>query len=175
MEESTISGMKIHRKHLEKILRSTFLLKTISLEHLQGYVTKRATAKGKNGNISPATIKKEVVTLRTVWNWGLAAKIVDGPFTSRGLKYPKAEDKPCFMSFAEVEALTEGMKEPEADKYWEAVYLPVDEIDLLLKHVKGHPTPFVYPMICFAAHTGARAGSFHDWRYLGKRGRLGPT
>lgn len=144
MEESTISGMKIHRKHLEKILRPSFPLKTISLEHLQSYVTKRATAKGKNGNISPATIKKEIVTLRTVWNWGLVAKIVDGPFPSRGLK---AEDKPCFMSFAEVEALTKGMKESEADKLWEAVYLPIEEIESLLKHVKNHHTPFVYPMI----------------------------
>jgi len=156
LEHSTISGMKIHRKHLERHFRPSFHIKTLSLEHLQGYVVKRADDDGKNGKLSAATIKKEIVTLRTVWNWGLTSKIVETPFPSRGLKYPKATEKPPFLSFPEVEELTRGMKEAEADELWEAVYLPIEDIVAMLKHVEDVGLPFVYPMFCFAAHTGAR-------------------
>jgi integrase len=156
LEDSTISGMKTHQKHLQKILKSSFPVNALSLENLQDYVTTRSKAKGRKGYLSPATCKKEVITFRTVWNWGLRSKLVDHPFPSRGLKYPKASEKPPFMSFAEVEELTKEMKTKEAAEFWEAVYLPVEDIDSLLKHVETNRTPFVYPMFCFGFHTGAR-------------------
>lgn len=156
LEDSTISGMETHQKHLQKILKASFPINKLSLEHLQDYVTKRSKAKGRKGSLSPATCKKEVVTLRTVWNWGLRMKLVEHPFPSRGLKYPKGSEKPPFMSFAEVVDRTRGMKAAEAALLWESVYLPVDEIEPLLQHVASNCTPFVHPMFCFGFHTGAR-------------------
>ncbi len=157
LEDSTIDGMKTHQKHLQRILKSSFPINTLSLEHLQHYVTTRSKAKGRKGrSLSPATCKKEVVTLRTAWNWGLRSKLVDRPFPSRGLKYPKGSEKPPFMSLAEVEELTKDMKANEASAFWESVYLPVEDIESLLEHVATSRTPFIYPMFCFGFHTGAR-------------------
>jgi integrase len=48
------------------------------------------------------------------------------------------------------------MKQQEAAELWESVYLTVGDIEELLQHVRGRGLPFVYPMIVFAAHTGAR-------------------
>jgi hypothetical protein len=58
---------------------------------LQGYVDKRTKAKGRRGSLNPATIKKEIVTLRTAWNWGVRMKIVAGRSPYDGLRYPKSD------------------------------------------------------------------------------------
>lgn len=83
LEQSTIAGMKIHRNHLERHFGPSFAIRSASIEQLQGYVASR--------KVSGATSKKEIVTLRTVWNWGVAAKLVQGPFPGRGLKYSSAQ------------------------------------------------------------------------------------
>jgi hypothetical protein len=45
----------------------------------------------------------------------------------------------------------------DADTLWEALYLEVGELAELLTHIKMKvPQPWVYPLFCFAAHTGAR-------------------
>ena len=150
LEDSTVGGMKIHRKHLEKHFRRSLPIRTLSLEQLQGYVAQRA------GKVSGATIKKEVVTLGTAWNWGVRSKLVEGAFPGRGLKYPKSEEKPPFRMFAEVIELTKRMSNEGAAELWECVYLTVDDIEGLLKHVENARLPFIYPMFVFAAHTGAR-------------------
>jgi integrase len=147
LEQSTIAGMKIHRNHLERHFGPSFAIRSASIEQLQGYVASR--------KVSGATSKKEIVTLRTVWNWGVAAKLVQGPFPGRGLKYPKTNEKPPFMPFDEVSELTHG-DDANADELWESVYLTVADIQALLKDVANAHLPFVYPMFCFAAHTGAR-------------------
>ena len=150
LEDTTIGGMKIHRKHLEKYLRPTFPIRTLSLEHLQGFVGQRAT------RVRGGTIKKEVVTLRTVWNWGVRSKLVEGPFPGRGLRYPKSQEKASFRPFAEVQELTSGMSDKDAAELWECVYLTVEDIEAILKHVENCRLPFIHPMFVFAAHTGAR-------------------
>jgi integrase len=141
MEVSTLEGMKIHRKHLEKHFKASFPIKTLASAHLERYVAARP--------VSGATIQKEVVTLRTVWNWALRSKLVEGPFPGRDLKYPKTDEKPPFISFEEA-------KSKNDEKLWDSVYLTVEDIDLLLKHVQAAKHPFVYPMFVFAAHTGMR-------------------
>lgn len=146
LEKSTIAGMKIHRNHLERHFGQGYAIRSATIEQLQGYVASR--------KVSGATSKKELVTLRTVWNWGVAAKMVQGPFPGMGLKYPKTNEKPPFMPFAEVDELTKA--DANADELWESVFLTVADIQDLLKHVANDHLPFVYPMFCFAAHTGAR-------------------
>ena len=56
---------------------------SLTLADLQGYVDKRAKAKGRRGTLIPVTIKKEIVTLRTAWNWGVRMGIVVGPLPRR--------------------------------------------------------------------------------------------
>jgi integrase len=149
LEDSTVDGMKTHRKHLEKFLQHTLSIRTLSRDHLEGFIAWRSL-----GKIGGATIKKEVVTLRTVWNWALQRKVVEVPFPGKRLKYPKSAEKPPFLPFANVEERTKGLVAESAAEFWESVYLTAEDIEALLQHVSGRP--FLRPMFCFAAYTGAR-------------------
>ena len=117
---------------------------------MQEYVNHRAKAK-----ISPMTIRMEIATLRAAWNWGEPMELTEGKFPNRGLRYPKADEKPPFMTMAEIERQLEGGGDP--DTLWEALYLQACEVAELLAHVKDKAThPWIYPLFCFAAHAGAR-------------------
>lgn len=57
------------------------------------------------------------------------------------------------MTFEEIERRLDGTN----DDLWECLYLRLRELTELLAHVKGRKLqPFVYPMVCFASHSGAR-------------------
>jgi integrase len=104
---------------------------------------------------SPATIKKEIVTLRTAWNWARRELGLREEFPGGKLNYPKTEEALPYMTWEEAERRIAAGDEPE--KVWEAVYLRTTEIADLLAWVKSRPvSPWVYPILCFAAHTGAR-------------------
>ncbi len=74
---------------------------------MQEYVNQRAKAK-----ISPVTIRKEIATLRAAWNWGEPMGLTEGKFPNRGLRYPKADEKPPFMTMAEIERQIAGGGDP---------------------------------------------------------------
>ncbi len=159
LEANTLGSSRIHFRHLERILGAEFPLAELELEKLQGYVDKRSKAKGTKGRkLSATTIHKEIVTLRTAWNWAVKMKLVSGKFPNDGLRYPKTTEKPPFQTREEIERqISSGLTEAEQALLWDALYLRVDEIAELLHFVKTAATqPFVYPMFCFAAHTGAR-------------------
>lgn len=104
LEDSTIEGMKVHRRRLEKHFSKTLELNCLTLTNLQNYVDKRSRDKGLKGRkVTPITIKKAIVTLRTVWNWGRQHGLIDKVFPCKGLRFPKATEKSSFMTFAEVE------------------------------------------------------------------------
>jgi Phage integrase family len=150
LEASTIYTMKIHQKLLEKHFGAKFSVRSLTRADLQAYIVQRSK------EVNSVTVKKAIVTLRTVWNWGLGEKLLEIPFPSKGLKYPKTSEKLPFNHFSEVEEMTRGMSVELAGEWWESVYLTVEDIDELLKHVEKARLPFVYPMICFAAYTGTR-------------------
>ena len=160
LEGSTVSGIRQHFGHLAKNFGEKFPIAELSLADLQKYVDKRSKAKGRKGRaLSPATIFKELVTLRTAWNWGAKMKLVAGKFPNDGVRFPKATEKPPFMTREEIERRIRSTKLSEAEiaDLWEGLYLTAPETVEFLQHVKKSATqPFVYPMICFAAHTGAR-------------------
>jgi integrase len=86
---------------------------------------------------------------------GRAEELTSGRFPSEGQRYPKADEKPPFMTMAEIERQIASGGDPVV--LWEAVYLLLPEIDELLKTVKERAAQsFIYPLFCFAAHTGAR-------------------
>src|SRR5580693_1454130 len=150
IEANSLDTSKLHLGHFARILGDGFPLGELSLAKMQEYVNHRAKAK-----ISPVTIRKEIATLRAAWNWGEPMDLTEGKFPNRGLRYPKADEKPPFMTMAEIERQIAAGGDPAV--LWEAVYLLLPEIDELLKAVKERAIhPFIYPVFCFAAHTGAR-------------------
>lgn len=104
---------------------------------------------------SSATIRKEIVSLRTAWNWARSQFAMKEEFPGKKLAYAKTEEHLPFMSWEDAQRRIEAGDDP--DKVWECVYLRPPEIKELLAWVKKRPiSPWVYRMICFAAHTGAR-------------------
>jgi integrase len=104
---------------------------------------------------SAATIKKEIVSLRTAWNWARRQLNLIEEFPGTSLDYAKTDESLPFMTWEEAERRIAAGDDPE--KVWDCVYLRPEEITTLLSWVKGRPvSPWVYPMFVFAAHTGAR-------------------
>lgn len=104
---------------------------------------------------SAATIRKEIVSLRTAWNWARRHLGVTEEFPGTGLDFAKVEEALPFMTWDEAERRIAAGDDPE--KVWDCVYLRPAESAELLDWVKSRPvSPWVYPILCFAAHTGAR-------------------
>jgi integrase len=158
LEATTIDGMQLHFKHLVLTLGERFPVQELSLSHLQEHAERRKRMKGIRGKVSSATIRKELVSLRTAWNWGVHMELVSGRFPSlKRVKMPKPEEKPHFQTRAEIERQIGSLDKKQIAELWDAMYLTKPEVDELLAHVKTTAMqPWVYPMFCFAAHTGAR-------------------
>lgn len=160
LEDRTVEGIGLHFKHLVAALGERFPIRELKLADLQGYVDRRAKAKGMSGRrLSSATIKKELVTLRTAWNWAEKMGMVTGRFPYHGLRYPKSSEKPPFQTIDEIERRLKagGITAAQRKELWESLYLRTPEIAELLAYAKEHAAhPWIFPMICMAAHTGAR-------------------
>src|SRR5262249_34165561 len=131
----------------------------LTLGKLQEHVDRRAKQKGiRKRSLSPTTMRKEMASLRAVWNWAVQMDLVTGLFPSRGLRYPKADEKPPFQTWEEIERqIARGAGLAEQRDLWDCLFLTLPEVDELLRFVKANARhPFLYPMFCFAAHTGAR-------------------
>jgi len=157
VEESTLYTIRIHAKHLKRILGEDLDVRLITRDHLQQYINTRRAQRSKMGTaISPVTIRKELTTLSGVWTWAAASGL--GPFPNKGLKYPKGAEKPSFQTWEEIEAqIGRGnLPEKEQSALWDCLFLSLKETGELLKYVEGKGQPFLYPMVVMAAHTGAR-------------------
>ena len=168
IEQRTLEGIELHFKHLIGALGERFPLQEMKLAELQGYVDSRGKARGRNGRrLSPATIKKELATLRAAWNWGVKMELVAGRFPHSGLRFAKSDEKPPFMTCEEIERriAAGGLQPYQIKELWNAMFLTLPEVEELLGHVREFGTlPWVYPMVCFAAHTGARGASCSAFR-----------
>lgn len=160
LEPTTLYGMRIHERQLYRVLGKSFDVCTLTMADLQRYVEKRSKDPGRRGRkVTPATIKKAIVTLRTLWNWGVNGGHLNGRFPTSGLKYPKAAERPPFQTWAEIEQQIArgGFSKHEQADLWDCLFLTVTEIDELLTFVKERARqPWIYPAACLAAHTGAR-------------------
>ncbi|MFO0842377.1 MAG: tyrosine-type recombinase/integrase [Gemmataceae bacterium] len=154
IEANSLATVRMHLNHFCRALGEKFPLDRLTAAELQAHVDRRAGA-----GLSPATLRKEVATFRAAWNWGGPMGLTRGAFPSRGLRYPKGEEKPPFQTFDEIaRALAPGgLRGRKAAELWEALYLQPPEIKELLEVVKARAAhPWVYPLFAFAAHTGAR-------------------
>lgn len=187
LEDTTLDGIRLHIKHLTRLLGKNCRVDTLGRIDLQTYVDARAAewidpnvyrrkrravdaAKKPRRNRKPpppidedkprrhpsaATIRKEVISLRTAWNWARNHLGLVPLFPGNGLGYAKTEERMPFLSWDEAQRRVNAGDEP--DRVWECVYLRPGEITELLAWVKSRPvSPWVYPMFCFAAYTGAR-------------------
>lgn len=158
-EESTLQGERIHFKHLLKHLRGSVVAQSLGVPDIQAYVTKRSKDRWRGKPISSQTVKKELTTLRLVYNWAIEQGYLTGPSPVRGIKYAKPDEKQIFRTRGEIEQILArgGISEEEEAGLWDGLYLTREEVRELLAHVEmTNRQSFVYPMFVFTAHTGAR-------------------
>ena len=158
-EDSTLYTEGIHLRHLKRLLKVRQSAVSLTLSDLQGYVNKRLRESRHGKPIRSDTIKKEIATLRVAWNWGIDHELIEKAFPSRGLSFPKREEKLPFMTWEEITRTLRrgGLDAEEETELWESLFLRRNEIDELIGFLRNNPTQeFVLPMILMAAHTGAR-------------------
>lgn len=160
LEANTLRIEAVHMRHVVRIASANQDLRTVSLEDLQRHINVRSKEPGQNGsNVSAVTIKKELSTLRTICNWAKDNGYVSKALPSRGLNYPKMDEKPPFKTRSEIddEILTGCLSDDEAGVLWQCLYLRASEITKIVEVVKGNTGDgFLYPMLALAAYTGAR-------------------
>lgn len=158
MEANSLATVRMHLNHIEDTFGEKFHIGKLTLSEVQGHVDRRLGKKYRGRRLSAYTLRKEVSSFRAAWNWAALHGIVHGPFPSKGIVYPKTDQKPPFMTLQEIERkIAVGLSPAETGELWESLYLRKEEIDELLTFVKDHATyPWIYPLLCAAAHTGAR-------------------
>jgi integrase len=149
VENNTLYTSKIHLAHLAGTLGERFVIASLAHADLQRHVTRRSTS----DKVAAVTIKKELDTLRSAWNWAKRMRYVPDNFPSSGLVYPKGKEKLPFMTWTEIERrIAAGGNQKEL---WECLFLR--EIGEFLDFVMQRKAPvWVYPMCVMAAHTGTR-------------------
>jgi integrase len=153
-EKNTLYTARIHFNHLIATLGDKFPLPELAQADLQRHVDRRA-----GEGIAPVTIKKEINGFRAAWNWGRRTGLVSREWPGKGLVYQKTKEKPPFQTQAEIrrKIARGGLTDDQKAELWEALYLTADELAAFLRYVaEAARHPFIYPMVCMAAHTGAR-------------------
>ena len=158
-EETTLSGEQLHFDHLQKHFGKKTIVQGITVADVQKYIEKRSRDTYRDKPISVDTIKKELGTFRMLWNWAISHEEFTKPCPTRGVKYPKRDAKPPFMTRADIERIVArgGLTDEGIAELWSCLFLGTLEIDELLADVKATARfDYIYPMFVFAAHTGAR-------------------
>lgn len=174
LEQSTRGMQETHFRRLEEVFPGK-TLKSFDKSAAQEYVSRRSKHKYRNRTIQRETIAKELKSLRQAWLW-VATRSTDlspPTFALKELSFPKSKERLPFMSRSQIEreVARGGRSESEIAELWDCLWLDRNEVRELLEHVRqaGGP-PFLYPMICFAAFTGARRSELcrsqiADWRF----------
>lgn len=104
LEETTLDCLHIHERQLIRVFKKTFPIQQLTRADLQRFVDRRSKNKGRRGGkVKPITIRKAVNTLRAVWNWAVKGGLLTGRFPNSGVRYPKADEKPPFQTWKEIE------------------------------------------------------------------------
>lgn len=167
-EESTLAGERIHVKHFQRHLGPQRVMQSVTKADLQDYAASRLKDKHHGKLIQPDTVRKELVTFRMLWNWGVEEGLLTGRSPTKDVALPLSDEKPPFMTRGEIERIIRrgSLSNQQAKQYWEAVYLERDEIALVLDAIRKHARyRFIYPMMVFIAHTGARRSEMIRSRY----------
>jgi integrase len=160
-EENTLKTERIHKDHLLRILGGAKALNTFAGADVQTYINERATRKWRGKKIQPETIKKEVNTLQMVWNRAEKLLGVTLPGSLfEDLTFPKAKEKPSFQTWQEIEQTIDrgNLEKDRQRELWDSLFLDNEQVEELLDYARDKKTrsAYVYPLLVFAAHTGAR-------------------
>ena len=159
LESTSLATMRIHVRHVQRILGVSRTLRSLKKIDLQAYVTQRSREPGRKGEISAATIRKEVATFGALWTWAKTDGYVDFDFPRTGLVFPKATQRPPFQTWDQIERQIhdQGLSEKDAGELWDCLYLDSSQVRELLDFVSTNSShDCLYPMCAVAAYTGAR-------------------
>lgn len=159
VESTTLYTTKIHIEHVVRILGSNKSLRSIGTSELQHYITVRSKEAGRRGTLSAVTIRKEIATLRALWNWAATHELVSKEFPRKGLVFPKHDDKPPFQTWGQIarQIKRDKLDDEQAKELWQSLFLSVDEMSQLLSFIEKHSVyPGLHSMCLLAAHTGCR-------------------
>ena len=160
LEDKTLKMVQIHFNHLIRHFGEGQVVQQLTTQLLQGYLDKRSKDKGQGREkLSPVTIEKDIASLRAAWNWAVKCGTLTGVCPNRALIYPKMDQKPPFQTREEIERKIRrgGLTTREIADLWECLFLTKPDVAEFLVFAKQESAnPHLYPMIAFAAHTGAR-------------------
>jgi integrase len=160
LEANSLETVEMHLRHFRRTLGDDFPIARLSQSDLQHHIAERSKKHGPRGRrLSPVTLRKEMSSFRAVWNWAAHCSLLVVDFSNKGIVYPKTDEKPPFQTWEEIERqLARGVQRGQVERdLWDCLFLRIEQIQELLAYVRELPLqPFLYPMFCFAAHTGAR-------------------
>jgi integrase len=158
-ESNTMRTERLHCKHLLRILGMKVMVQSLGTGDFQKYANERSQEKGKHGSVRPQTIKKELDTIRVIWNWAVGRGYLKGAAPIKGVKLPKGKERMPFQTWDEIQAISDrgGLTAVEEKELWDCLFLTTLQISEVLQIVqKTARIPFIYPMFVLAAHAGAR-------------------
>lgn len=153
IELNTRATLAIHQKHLLKVFGKDILVEDIKPST---YIRERSCQTFRNKPIGSRTIRKELATLRALCNWAAHPNqgLITTPPNFTKLVFEKEDAQRPFLSWGEIETK---IKQGSSPSLWDSLFLSVEETRSLLEFVRAATLPpFVYPLFCFAALTGAR-------------------
>jgi integrase len=158
--ENSLLTERIHLNHFKDILKGSTPIDSIGVAELQEYVVKRSKESGIRGRkIQPETIRKEMGTFGTLRRFGKARGWCNGDIDGKQIRRPKAEEKPPFRVWEEIEAEIEkgGLSNEQQADLWDCLFLREKEVLAFLAYVeKNGKAPWLHPALAIAAFTGAR-------------------
>lgn len=149
----------IHLAHLRRLLGAATRASHIGTQAVQEYVDRRAAETYRGRPIRPVTVRKEVATFQTVWNWAHRRGHVPTASPAKGITFPKEKEKPPFRTYDQVKSIVDrgGLSKVEVRELWDGLFLDKGQVAEVLGHVREHaPSDWLYPFFVAAAHTGAR-------------------
>ena len=160
LESKTIVMAEIHFRNLIRHFGERMPVLKITADLLQDYLLARGKAKGKkDAPIRATTIHKDIATLRAAWNLAVRTGSLVGTFPGRFLVYPKTDESPGFQTREEIERKIArgGLTPAKIDDLWAGLFLTQPELVEFLEFARiTSKDKHLYPMLVFAAHTGAR-------------------
>ncbi len=124
-EDNSLATERIHRRHLLGHFCKSAIAE-IDHQAIQGYVNIRSAA-----GVTAVTIRKELATLRMIWNWGLHNGHVNTPLPWKmtRLKFPKGTRREQFQTWEQIGRKVESLRrageltEERESRLWECLYL----------------------------------------------------
>jgi integrase len=158
-EANTTKTERIHLNHLERIIGSKTPVSQVCTATIQEYVDTRKTEKYRGKTINPVTVKKEIATLKFVWNWGHRNGHVSAPYPAVGIVFPKRTHKEQFRTYDQIQAIVDrgGLSKLQIRELWDGLFLSPSEVAEVLEHVRSQQVAsWFHPFLTVTAHTGAR-------------------